>query len=419
MTVEGREKEVVMIEEKGEVLNKYEEKNKRGRKRKGEVMKKTEQVEEEKMKESSGSASEMADVEKVEEKKVRRTGGSTAAKVSPRKWPVRERKVVELFSFPSRERELASKFIFIKDGKGMKLKDIPNVAYKLSKRKVDDKLQKLHIILFKKKSNKYNMKRNILQFSGFVWETNELKERAQLKQKIDKCVKECLLDFCKLLDIPVTSLAKKMELSAKLLEFLESPHATTEVSLAKKQQKRKRRARIVRCVTATSSEGAVAESSYEERTSDDVVPEEGNTELGKPANELEQHTLSNRISTEEHVQGSSAKQKAARCIENSSCKDVREEGEIKVHSNAKAEPSQQEMMAAISDMLAQADFDEETMGDILKGLEAYFDITLSHRETEIWRLIEEGIRNMDFEKEEEEEVEEEEEEEDSENDEEE
>ncbi|KAJ8646027.1 hypothetical protein MRB53_007775 [Persea americana] len=96
-----------------------------------------------------------------------------------------------------------------------------------------------------------------------------------------------------------------------------------------------------------------------ERTSDDVVPEEGNTELGKPANELEQNTLSNRISTEEHVQGSSAKQKAARCIENSSCKDVREEGEIKVHSNAKAEPSQQEMMAAISDMLAQADFDEE------------------------------------------------------------
>ena len=29
-----------------------------------------------------------------------------------------------------------------------------------------------------------------------------------------------------------------------------------------------------------------------------------------------------------------------------------------MHSNAKAEPSQQEMMAAISDMLAQADFDE-------------------------------------------------------------
>lgn len=33
-------------------------------------------------------------------------------------------------------------------------------------------------------------------------------------------------------------------------------------------------------------------------------------------------------------------------------------GEIMVHSNAKAEPSQQEMMAAISHMLAQADFDE-------------------------------------------------------------
>ncbi|RWR74468.1 hypothetical protein CKAN_00279700 [Cinnamomum micranthum f. kanehirae] len=136
----------------------------------------------------------------------------------------------------------------------------------------------------------------------------------------------------------------------------------------------------------------------QERTSDDVVPEEGNTELSKPANEQEQH-----------VQGSSVKKKSAHCRENSSCKDVREEGEIKVHSNAKAEPSQQEMMAAISHMLAQADFDEETMGDILKGLEAYFDINLSHRETEIWRLIEEGIRIMDFGREEEEEEEEEEE----------
>ncbi|KAJ8646029.1 hypothetical protein MRB53_007777 [Persea americana] len=196
MTVEGREKEVVMIEEKGEVLNKYEEKNKRGRKRKGEVMKKTEQVEEEKMKESSGLASETADVEKVEEKKVRRTGGSTAAKVSPRKWPVRERKVVELFSFPSRERELASKFILIKDGKGMKLKDIPNGMLLVCSKPLVS-YQKLTIVLA---LQKYNMKRNILQFSGFVWEKNE---------------------------------------------------------------KRKRRARIVRCVTATSSEGAVAESSYE------------------------------------------------------------------------------------------------------------------------------------------------------------
>lgn len=66
----------------------------------------------------------------------------------------------------------------------------------------------------------------------------------------------------------------------------------------------------------------------QERTSDDVVPEEGNTELSKPANEQEQHTLSNRISTKEHVQGSSVKNKAARGRENSSCKDVREEGKL-------------------------------------------------------------------------------------------
>ncbi|XXG49778.1 hypothetical protein AAC387_Pa02g3855 [Persea americana] len=196
---------------KGEELKKYEQKNKRGRKRKGELMDQRKKVGDNKVKMSSGSTSGTAEVEKLEEKKVRKTIGSTATAVkeSPRKWPVRERKVVERFSFPP-VRELASMFLFIKKGKGMKLKDIPNVAYKLSKQKADSNLQMLHTILFGKKSNKYNMKRNISQFSGFVWTQNEEKEREKLKVKIDKCVKECLFYFCELLDIPVTKESKKV-----------------------------------------------------------------------------------------------------------------------------------------------------------------------------------------------------------------
>ncbi|KAJ8646032.1 hypothetical protein MRB53_007780 [Persea americana] len=137
MAGEGRQGKVVLIMGKGEELKKYAQKNKRGRKRKGEVMDQWKKVGDKKVKMSSGSTSGTAEVEKLEEKKVRKTRGSTATAVkeSPRKWPVRERKVVERFSFPP-VRELASMFLFIKKGKGMKLKDIPNgmVCLDLSKR---------------------------------------------------------------------------------------------------------------------------------------------------------------------------------------------------------------------------------------------------------------------------------------------
>lgn len=170
----------------------------------------------------------------------------------------------------------------------------------------------------------YSLKRNILQFSGYVWAENEViyvlysvtpcislfyttiltatflwslllfhtlpycafpvthilvkdtmnsfllfclqqeKQRTRVKEKLDKCVKEKLVDFCDVLNIQInkagtkkvssqrntyfmfvlnhlltpclTSHTLQEELSAKLLEFLESPHATTDVLLAEKEQ---------------------------------------------------------------------------------------------------------------------------------------------------------------------------------------
>ncbi|KAF6161548.1 hypothetical protein GIB67_009427 [Kingdonia uniflora] len=161
--------------------------------------------------------------------------------------PSRERKTVERYGESSTP-IATPKGVFIQQGHGMMLIDIPNVAFKLSKRKPDENLQILHAILFGKKTKAMSLKRNIQQFSGFVWVENEEKQRGKLREKLDKCVKDKLLDFCDLLDIPVAkSTMKKEELSVKLLEFLESPHATTEVSLADKEQvqkttKRKRKA---------------------------------------------------------------------------------------------------------------------------------------------------------------------------------
>ncbi|KAG1370129.1 hypothetical protein COCNU_15G004950 [Cocos nucifera] len=101
------------------------------------------------------------------------------------------------------------------------------VVFKLSRRKDDENIQVLHTILYGRKSNAYSWKKNILQFSGFVWAKNKEKERAKVKERLDKCNKERLLAFCELLDIPDTkATTKKGEISAKLLEFLESPHVT-------------------------------------------------------------------------------------------------------------------------------------------------------------------------------------------------
>ncbi|XP_073525551.1 uncharacterized protein [Phyllobates terribilis] len=177
------------------------------------------------------------------------------------------------------------------------------VTYKISKRKPDDNLQLLHTILYGKKAKSFlriitvlkfdtckkllrinekmthvhinkrlihvhNLKKDIGLFSGFVWVENEEKQRAKVKEKIDKCVKEKLLDFCDVLNIPVNkSSSKKEDLSAKLLEFLQSPHATTDVLLADKEQKgKKRKSKATPSRSSSSKEGTAEKSSKKKKT---------------------------------------------------------------------------------------------------------------------------------------------------------
>ncbi|KAL0397222.1 UNVERIFIED_CONTAM: hypothetical protein Scaly_0170600 [Sesamum calycinum] len=167
--------------------------------------------------------------------------------------PRREKKKVEVITVGETARRSTNKPFAIEKGQGMQLKDIPNVAFKLSKRKADENLQLLHTILFGKKAKVHTLKKNIGLFSGFVWIENEMmiivldifsrtRRGLKLKEKIDKCVKEKLLDFCDVLDISVNKATiKKEELSVKLLEFLESPHAKTETLLAEKEKGKKRK----------------------------------------------------------------------------------------------------------------------------------------------------------------------------------
>ncbi|KAH0448693.1 hypothetical protein IEQ34_022493 [Dendrobium chrysotoxum] len=182
---------------------------------------------------------------KREEKEGKRKKAAQTA--TPLERPSRERKSVVRYSATASRSISATKALKIQQGPGEMLKDIPNVTFKLSKRKSDESLRLLHKILFGRKANVHFLKRNILQFSGFVWSQNEEKEKSKVREKLNKCNKERLLDFCDLLDVYTLKVTtKKEEISAKLLEFLESPHATREVLLSEKDTKGKKRRRVAK-----------------------------------------------------------------------------------------------------------------------------------------------------------------------------
>ncbi|KAL6616637.1 hypothetical protein ACP70R_038907 [Stipagrostis hirtigluma subsp. patula] len=172
--------------------------------------------------------------------------------------PSRERKTVERYAELAQRATRPKKSPAILQGSGTKLKDIPNVSFKLAKRKADENLQSLHVLMYGRKSNVHFLKRNISQFSGFVWTDNQEKNRTRIKEKLEKFNKEKLVDFCEILDIRVNkATTKKEEISAKLLEFLESPCATRDVVLADK--KGKKRGRKSKGIGQATADGASAE----------------------------------------------------------------------------------------------------------------------------------------------------------------
>ncbi|KAK1306070.1 hypothetical protein QJS10_CPA10g01800 [Acorus calamus] len=193
--------------------------------------------------------------------------------------PVRERKSVQRL-VASVEVTPVKEFL-IEKGHGTPLKDIPNVAYKLSKRKSDDIAEMLHMILFGRKGKALHRKQNISQFSGFVWHENEEKQRSKVKEKLDKLFKDKLLEFCDVLDIPVSKTnARKEDLVVKLLDFLDAPHATTDVVIAEKEQSMKSRKRkSVSGGSASRSSGSPAKRSRKTLTKVEDTPKS----KGKPS----------------------------------------------------------------------------------------------------------------------------------------
>ncbi|CAA2982316.1 DNA ligase 1-like isoform X1 [Olea europaea subsp. europaea] len=190
-------------------------------------------------------------------------------------------------------------------GRGTALKVIPNVAYKLSRRKTDDTFKLLHAILIGRRGKAAQVKNNISKFSGFVWPDNEEKQMIKVKEKLDKYVKEKLVEFCDVLDLQIPKAnTRKEDIVAKLIEFLMVPHATTTELLAEKEQSRKGKKRKrdgTRSESATGSSLSKGSAESQKRTGSALKDGEENKRI--PESEDESEEEKEEMHEEEHVDG--------------------------------------------------------------------------------------------------------------------
>uniref|UniRef100_A0A5B7A544 DEK-C domain-containing protein n=1 Tax=Davidia involucrata TaxID=16924 RepID=A0A5B7A544_DAVIN len=183
--------------------------------------------------------------------------------------PVRERKSVERL-VASIEKDAVKEF-HIEKGRGTALKDIPNVAYKLARRKTDDTFKLLHTILFGRRGKE--------------------KQKIKVKEKFDKCVKEKLLEFCDVLDLPITkATTRKEDIVVKLIDFLVAPHATTTELLAEKEQssKGKKRKRGVKRSASMSGGTPSKRSAKSRRRNENTSKGEDKKNTPETEDELEE-----------------------------------------------------------------------------------------------------------------------------------
>lgn len=167
--------------------------------------------------------------------------GSTAHAKSPKTKPAssrtsgRERKVVERFVVTPQP---VSHDLEIKQGSGKYLRDIPNIAFNLSKISgKDDFMGALHKVLYRRPGKGTTRKRDILSFSGFVYEDPEEGKEKDV-ERVLKLKNDEIHRIMDTLDIPRGSGGKE-DKAEKVIEFLQSPDVMRETNLAEKEDAKK------------------------------------------------------------------------------------------------------------------------------------------------------------------------------------
>ncbi|MCO5558089.1 hypothetical protein L7F22_011665 [Adiantum nelumboides] len=340
--------------------------------------------------------------------------------------PTRERKSIErLIVSPDKE----IKEFRVPKGTGTALKDIPNIVFKLSKRRSgDEAVQALHKVLFGKTS-KHAGKGNILKFSGFVWSGNEEKEKLKIKERLERVVKEILYQIGDLLDLNLSKGLKKEESVLKVFEFLESPHKTTDKLVEEKvkaKKSKKAKKKVVKGAKkgrtpvkspkgmnksskkkqssdeeddddVADSEDAVEETEEvedepEDRSDDDYGEKKKLTATRKRKRKPVVEELPDQ-ETEDEEEASPKKSKVQKQKRKATPKPKKEK-KSKSKTEKVKEPSEEELKVAICEILQNADFSKVTFTDVMKQLGDKFKVDLTHIKSHLKALIQEEIARL-------------------------
>lgn len=146
---------------------------------------------------------------------------------------------METFTIETKEKDDDFK---IEAGKGEKLAEIDNVVFKIGKfESASDELKTLHRLCFGRAGQKTKVKRNLREFSGFVFENvkaeKDKKAAALSKTTTSTKLLKGMLDVCDL-----SPSGTKVQLIERLLDFLEKPEASGKKSLVEKAGEKRKRA---------------------------------------------------------------------------------------------------------------------------------------------------------------------------------
>ncbi|CAN8268236.1 unnamed protein product [Cochlearia groenlandica] len=305
--------------------------------------------------------------------------------------PTRERKRPKRYISPIVSPSSVTKSVSVEHGRGARLNEIPNVAYKLSKRKPDDNLFLLHTILYGKKGKAKTLKRDIGQFSGFVWSEQEEKQRARAKDKLEKFTKEKLVDFCNVLDISINkSNVKKEEVAASVVEFLVNPKATRDVILAHSEKESKKRKK------STPKDLAPGESSdVKAKVCNQIqtTKESGKTQQDQPYERgSDKEAVGSKDTNGSQGEDDVAPEKESEEDEKDKAEESKDQGEDIKEGEAK--PTRKELLVEVAKILKEVDFDKATLMDIVKRLGSHFGVSLVHRKLEVKDIISDAISLM-------------------------
>lgn len=168
-------------------------------------------------------------------------------------------------------------------GKGVALRSIPNICYKLSKiTGKTEVMEALHVIMFKRKGAVQRRKKAVLDFNGFAFPDEvaekEISYRLNTLNKIKLGLINQMLDV---LDIKRGQGDKQAKIHL-LISFLKEPKILSEELVAKKEKSKRKRKRQQKKIGISSKSTKVKEAKK-----DEIIQRfMGDDSLEEPADEI-------------------------------------------------------------------------------------------------------------------------------------